>query len=73
MYDVGDITAANRALHAQTDERAGWKGDMHRVASIPLVIYFDLLQKGIAQDKGAMRRWLNDPENAHFRTRPGRI
>jgi hypothetical protein len=55
-----------------------WKplpGDfnLHHVASIPLSVYMDLVQKGIAKDKEALRKWLNDPENQVFRTRPGRV
>ena len=48
-------------------------GDMTRVASIPLSLYFDLKKKGIADDPVAMKRWLNDPDQRFFRTRPGRL
>lgn len=48
-------------------------GDMARVASIPMTIYYDLLRKGIIHDQAAMKRWLNDPDNRFFRTRPGTV
>lgn len=70
---VDDIMDANKALAAETDERANWRGDIHRVASIPLTVYYDLKKRGILSDKKAFKRWLNDPENRHFRTRPGVI
>ena len=73
QQDITQIAAANRELYNQVDEKAGWKGDMHRVASIPISVYYDLKAKGIVDDPVAMKRWLNDPENQVFRTRPGRV
>jgi hypothetical protein len=48
-------------------------GDMTRVASIPLSIYADLKAKGVIDDEKAFKRWLNDPDNSAFRTRPGKV
>lgn len=44
-----------------------------RVASIPLNIYYDLLKKHgpMRLNPGPWKRFLNDPDNAAFRTRPG--
>lgn len=42
-----------------------------KVASVPLSLYFELKRKGIANDPVALKRWLNDPDNRAFRTRPG--
>lgn len=64
------IVEANKAAYNDAPER--W-GDMTRVASIPLSLYFDLKKKGIADDPVAMKRWLNDPDQRFFRTRPGRL
>lgn len=46
-----------------------------KVASIPLNIYYDLLRKygHMRQNPGPWKRWLNDPDNAAFRTRPGTV
>jgi hypothetical protein len=33
----------------------------------------ELKQQGIIDDPKALRRWLNDPDNRYFRTRPGRV
>lgn len=71
--DAEPIIETNRALYNSVDERAPWKGGMHRVASLPLTVMLDLQRRGILDDQKAFRKWLNDPENRHFRTRPGRV
>lgn len=71
--DVTDLIADSKAQFNDADERANWKGDMHRVASIPLTVYFELKQRGILKDPKAMKAWLNDKDNQFFRTRPGKI
>lgn len=71
--DVTGIVGDSKAHFNDVDERANWKGDMHRVASIPLSIYFDLKQRGILKDQKAFKAWLNDPDQRFFRTRPGKI
>jgi hypothetical protein len=55
-----------------TDKRTKW-GDMSRVASIPLSVYYDLKRRGIADDPVALRKWLNDGDNRVFRTREGTV
>jgi len=69
--DVAEIVDDNKALANQHD--GNWRGDMHRVASIPLSVWQELQRKGIAKDKAALRRWLNDSDNRCFRTRPGTV
>lgn len=70
--DIRDVVETNKARYAQVDERARWgKGDM--VASIPLVVWQELIRKGIAYDNDALLAWLDDPDNSIFRTRPGRL
>jgi hypothetical protein len=44
-----------------------------RVASLPMVVYFDLKKRGILDDPKAFSRWLNDPDNRFFRTAPGKV
>lgn len=73
VQDVTDITDLTKAAYRSKDERANWKGDIHHVASIPMTIYMDLKKKGIVDDEAAFKRWLNDPDNRVFRTRPGRV
>ena len=80
ISDFSDIIEANKASMNVFDERARYKGDlMNRVASIPLVLLFELKQKGILGDnfmvinQKEFRRWLDDSDNKAFRTRPGRL
>ena len=56
----------------ETDKRTKW-GEMARVASIPLAVYYDLKKRGIADDPKAFKKWLNDPDNRVFRTREGTV
>lgn len=65
-----EIIEANKERYNNASNRWG-EGQM--IASLPLTIWGELSKKGILRDKKALRRWLNDPDNAVFRTRPGRI
>jgi len=72
--DVSEILEANKASYAT--KRAGDNyGEWERVASIPLVVYFQWQKEGIFEPgrENELRRRLRDPENRHFITRPGRI
>ena len=69
--DVSDRLMVNKAIY--DEPWSGWKGDMHRVASIPTVVAEDLKRRGIWDNKKALKRWLNDPDNRAFRTRPGKV
>lgn len=74
VQDVTDLIDTNKRCF-NTDNHGGrkWKGDMHRVASIPLTIYFQLKAEGIIDDPVRMKQWLNSPENRAFRTKEGRV
>ena len=72
VFEVGGIIEANKEQFNSTDERAKW-GEWSRVASIPMALYYRLKQQGILDDRAALKRWLNDPDNRLFRTRPGRV
>lgn len=72
VQDVSPIIQANRAefdAHTSLDRF----GDLKRVASIPMPLYFQLKAEGKTEDQDFMRRWLNDPDNRFFRTCPGRV
>lgn len=66
------VDDANTRARNATDKRTKW-GDMSRVASIPLSVYYELKRRGITNDPKAMKRWLNDPDNRAFRTREGTV
>lgn len=72
--DVSAIIEANKAHFNQTDERTAWKGDVHRVAQIPMSLYHELAKvSNNFKDQRVVRKFLNDSDNRVFRTRPGRV
>lgn len=81
VQDVEPILEANKAQFNGTDERAPWADGMQKVATVPLNVLEDLMQRGIlvpgrngdGEGNKRLKAWLNDPENRFFRTRPGRV
>jgi hypothetical protein len=71
--EAQDIKDLNRAMYNAMDERTRWADNHNKVASLPLVVFFELKRKGILDDQKAFRKWLNDSDNRYFRTRPGRV
>lgn len=71
--DVTDLLDMNKRQYADVDERARWGEKSWVAARIDLVTYFDLLKKGIANDKKAFAKWLDDPANIYYRVRPGKL
>lgn len=75
--DAAPLIEANREHFNQFDSARTPFGDKigasSKVASIPLNVYMDLKTKGILRDPAAFKRWLNDPDNRAFRTRPGTV
>ena len=47
--------------------------EMRHCAEIPMVIYQQMVRDGSINDKKALKKWLNDPDNRPFRTWKGRI
>lgn len=50
-----------------------WRGEWHKVASVPLVVIEELRRNGVLNDNKALTRWLNDRDNQVFRTKPGHL
>ena len=73
QQDVTNIVEDNKNLYNATDNKANWTGEWHWVARIPLSIYYELKSSGKLADQAYMKRWLNDPDNRFFRTRPGQV
>jgi len=71
VQETDDVVDANKRDF--NDAQTGWRGDMHKVASIPMTLYMTLKRQGVIDDPVALKRWLNDPENRYFRTKPGRV
>lgn len=74
VEDFTNVLEDNKAMYAATDERAGWKGDWHRIANIPLTIAHDLQKKSSNfKDRKVMRKFINDSDNRFFLTRPVKL
>ena len=70
QQNVSSIVEANKRRYNDGTKR--W-GDLNKVASIPLSVYYDLKRRGIADDPVALKKWMNDPDNRVFRTRSGNL
>jgi hypothetical protein len=70
---------AEATLSANTEARNAaaqtWKGDWHRIASVPLNIAHDsgLVEAQSQQDGKFLSKWLNDPDNRGWRTKEGKV
>lgn len=71
-YHVDDTIEANTAMRNEASK--GWQGDWHKVASIPLGVYYDKLHEAVKQDDMAyVSRFLNDSDNRAWRTKEGKV
>lgn len=77
VQDIEGIVENNkRRFNEFTSGKDRWGDEFDErthVARIPMVVYQELLTSGAYRDRAYMKRWLNDPDNAVFRTRPGRV
>jgi hypothetical protein len=64
------IIEANK--DAYNADHVPW-GDGQPVARIPMALYAEWVREGKDKDQVFLKRFLNDPENRHFRLRPGVI
>lgn len=76
--DVTEIIEANKAQLELDKQRTGHLNELHHVARIPFTVIDVLNQKGIMKgfnvvDDVGFARWLNDPENAVWKTYKGTI
>jgi hypothetical protein len=74
-YPVHKMIEENKL--AVKGSASGWKGDYHRIASVPLNLLYDEntgLEKAIQNgDDKHLSRWLNDSDNRAWRTKEGRV
>ena len=77
VQDVGGIVRLNRALRNESGRRCGFRPApvFRRVASIPLAVVDIAKAQGLdlMRDPEALRRFLNDRDNAAFRTTEERV
>jgi hypothetical protein len=71
-YRVDPTIEANTAMRNMVD--GGWKGDWHKVASIPLNIFHDQLAEASRQDDHRfISNWLNNSDNRAWRSKEGKV
>jgi len=76
--DVSEIIEANKAQLEFDKQRTGHLNELHHVARIPFTVIDDLNKKGVMRgfnviDEVGFARWLNDPENAVWKTYRGTV
>jgi hypothetical protein len=72
--DITPIVEHNKALFNQVDERARWGNGQTHIATIPNSILVKLAKiTNNFKDKAAFDRWMDNPDNRVFRTRPGKL
>ena len=77
VQEVGGILRMNHALRTESGRRCGFRPApvFRRVASIPLAVVDIAKAQGLdlMRDPEALRRFLNDRDNAAFRTTEERV
>ena len=73
--DASFLVDLNRQLRNEQDRRHFNDNEElgTHVAHIPMSIFMDLVKKGITKDQKEFKKWLNNPDNAYFRTHPGNV
>lgn len=72
VQDLEPMVEAAKASFNSYSGNERWGNGRH-VAYIPNVFMQELMISGKIKDKDYMRRWLNNPDHAAFRTSPGRV
>lgn len=72
-YPVSNIIEQNKA--ANSIAAAGWEGDWHQIASVPLNVAFNsgLAEAQVSGDEAFVRRFLNNSDNRAWRTKEGTV
>jgi hypothetical protein len=72
-YPVDTLMSENQAVRNVAEK--AWKGDWHRVASIPLNVAYDsgLMQAHTEGDDKFVKRFLNSSDNSAWRTKEGNL
>lgn len=73
LQDIQPHIEANKAKFNEFSSGRDKWGDMSLVASVPPIIANQLMMEGKIHDQKWLRAWLDNPDNAVFRTRPGRL
>jgi hypothetical protein len=75
--DISTVLESNKSRYAATDERAKWS-EFEHIGWIPDSVIIELNRQNILRgyavvDEKKFKAWLNNPDNRHFRSRPGRV
>jgi len=63
-----DAIAEQAKQERNESSRTSKSGDMVKVASLPMMVYLDLVKRGILRDKTEMRKWLASDEALPYKT-----
>jgi len=66
--EIDEIAERNKAIRNEISRTEKLPDGMVKVASIPMVLYMELRQRGILGDKAALRKWLASDEAMPYRT-----
>ena len=66
--EIDQLAERNKEIRNDISRTDKLPDGMVKVASIPMVLYMDLRQRGILGDKAALRKWLATDEAALYRT-----
>ncbi len=72
-YPVDNLMSENQAVRNVAEK--AWRGDWHRVASIPLNVAYDagLMQAQTEGDDRFVKRFFNSSDNRAWRTKEGNL
>jgi acyl carrier protein phosphodiesterase len=72
-YPVDSLMSENQAVRNVAEK--AWRGDWHRVASVPLNVAYDssLMQAHSEGDDKFVKRFLNSSDNSAWRTKEGNL
>ena len=76
--DLTPYIEANKEAYNNADSKWSNKLFGNRIASIPNIVIDQLNKEGIMRgfaviDQPRFFKWLNDPDNRFFRTKPGKL
>ena len=76
--DLTPYIEANKEAYNNADSKWSDRVFGNRIASIPNIVIDQLNKDGIMQgfaiiDQPRFFKWLNDPDNRFFRTKPGKL
>jgi hypothetical protein len=67
VVNIEGIAEQNKAIRNEISNTERLPDGMVKVASLPMLVYLELQQKGILKDKMAFRKWLRSDAAAPYR------